>query len=140
MMKSDCIFCEIAAGRIPSTKVYENDCVLAFLDIGPISDGHTLVIPKAHYGRLHECPAEVIFETAKVINLLAMSIVDAVGSDSYNVLCNNGPAAGQVVEHVHFHIIPRKAGDGVFNRWPSFKYPNGKATEIAEKIKKNLKL
>ena len=77
MIKRDCIFCGIAAGRIPSTKVYENDCVLAFLDIGPISDGHTLVIPKAHYDRLHECPAEVIAETAKVIAMLAGAGVEA---------------------------------------------------------------
>ena len=138
--KTDCIFCGIAAGRIASIKVYENNHVLAFLDIGPISDGHTLVIPKAHFDRLDQCPAEVLAEAAKVLGRLGGPVAEAVGADGYNVLCNNGSAAGQVVEHVHFHIIPRKSGDGVFSRWPSYKYPDGKAVAIAEKIVQNLKL
>ncbi len=135
---SECVFCEIVAGRIPCTQVYENDKVLAFLDVGPISDGHTLVIPKAHYDRLHHCPTEVLAEVAKVVGLLAHPVAEAVGADGYNVLSNNAPAAGQVVEHLHVHIIPRKSGDGVFNRWPAFKYPSGKAESIAEKIKQKL--
>jgi histidine triad (HIT) family protein len=138
--KTDCIFCGIAAGRIPSIKVYENSHVLAFLDIGPISDGHTLVIPRAHFDRLDQCPAELLAEMAKVLGMLGGPVAKAVGADGYNVLCNNGAAAGQVVEHVHFHIIPRKNGDGVFNRWPAYKYPDGKAAAIAEKILQNLKL
>jgi histidine triad (HIT) family protein len=137
-VKPDCIFCQITAGRIPCTKVFENENVLAFLDIGPISDGHTLVIPKAHYQRLHECPGEVLSEVAKVIGQLGGPVAGAVQADGYNVLCNNGSAAGQLVEHVHFHIIPRKTGDGVFNRWPANKYPEGKANAIAEKIRHNL--
>lgn len=138
--KADCIFCQIASGRVPCTKVYENDHVLAFLDVGPISDGHTLVIPKAHYQRLHECPAEVLAEVARVVGQLCRPVAEAVQADGYNVLCNNGPAAGQVVEHVHYHIIPRKSGDGVFNRWPANKYPEGKANAIAERIIQNLNL
>lgn len=137
--KAECVFCGIAAGKIPCTRVYEDDRVLAFMDIGPISDGHTLVIPKAHYERLDQSPAEVLAETAAVIGRLAGPVAEAVGADGYNVLCNNGSAAGQVVEHLHFHIIPRKAGDGVFNRWPAFQYPQGKAEAIAEKIKEKLK-
>ncbi len=135
---AECIFCEIAAGRIPSAKVYENDHVVAFLDVGPISDGHTLVIPKTHYDRLHQCPADVLAELAKTAAFLAGPVVEAVGAEGYNVLCNNDAAAGQVVNHVHVHIIPRKKGDGVLNRWPSYTYPEGKAQQIAEKIKQNL--
>ena len=138
MKDSACIFCSIVSGQIPSLKVFENDSVLAFLDINPISDGHTLVIPKAHYARLHECPAETLAEVAKVLNKLAIAVVQAVGANDYNVLCNNGPSSGQVVEHVHFHIIPRKAGDGVFNRWPAYQYPDGKAAQIVQKILKNV--
>lgn len=140
MTEAGCIFCAIAAGRMPCTKVYENDRMLAFLDIGPISDGHTLVIPKAHYERLYQCPADILAEAAKVIGLLGRPVAEAVRADGYNVLCNDGLAAGQVVEHVHFHIIPRKSGDGVFSRWPAYKYPDGKAEAIAEKIKNILKL
>lgn len=135
---STCVFCEISAGRIPCTKLYENEHVLAFLDIGPISDGHTLVVPKAHYDRLHQCPPDVLAELARVVGFLAEPVARAVQADGYNVLNNNGSAAGQVVEHVHVHIIPRKTGDGVFDRWPAYKYPLGKAEAIAEKIKKNL--
>ncbi len=137
---SECIFCAIAAGKIPCTKVYENDHVLAFMDIGPISDGHTLVIPKPHYERLHDCPPELLAETIKAIGLLADAVRKAVEAEGYNVLCNTDAAAGQVVSHVHFHIIPRKTGDGVFNRWRAYKYTDDKAQQIAEKIKKNLKL
>ena len=136
--KADCVFCGIAAGRIPSVRVFENGQVTAFLDIGPISDGHTLVIPKAHYGRLDECPADVLAELAKVIGFLGRPVAEAVGAEGYNVLCNNGSAAGQVVEHVHFHIVPRRTGDGVFGRWPAFQYPEGRAAEIAAAIKNNL--
>ncbi|NLK41086.1 MAG: HIT family protein [Planctomycetes bacterium] len=135
---STCVFCEISAGRIPCTKLYENEHVLAFLDIGPISDGHTLVVPKAHYDRLHQCPPDVLAELGRVVGFLAEPVARAVQADGYNVLNNNGSAAGQVVEHVHVHIIPRKTGDGVFDRWPAYKYPPGKAEAIAEKIKKNL--
>ena len=140
MTDSVCVFCEIVSGRIPSLKVFENDHVLAFLDINPVSDGHTLVIPKAHYACLHECPADVLAETAKVVKMLSAVVPGTMGADDYNVLCNNGSAAGQVVKHVHFHIIPRKAGDGVFGRWPAYQYPDGTAGTIAEKIRKNMKL
>ena len=138
--KAECVFWGIAAGKIPCTRVYEDDRVLAFMDIGPISDGHTLVIPKAHYERLDQCPAEVLAETAAVIGRLAGPVAEAVGADGYNVLCNNGSAAGQVVEYVHFHIMPRKAGDGVLNRWPAYQDPQGKVEAIAEKIKDKLKI
>ena len=137
-MADNCIFCKIAAGQIPSVKIYEDENVLAFLDIGPISDGHTLVIPRQHYTKLHECPPQVLACVASVLPKVASAVFGAMEADGYNVLCNNGKAAGQLVEHLHFHIIPRKTGDGVFNRWPAFKYPQGKVEEIAEKIRAKL--
>jgi len=136
--KAECVFCGIAAGKIPCTRVYEDDRVLAFMDIGPISDGHTLVIPKAHYERLDQCPAEVLAETAAVIGRLAGPVAEAVGADGYNVLCNNGSAAGQVVEHVHFHIIPRLSGDGVMKAWKPRDYAAGRLEQIAQAIQNNL--
>lgn len=140
MNQQDCIFCKIASGQIPSIKIFENEHVLAFLDIGPISDGHTLVISKQHYDRLDQATPEVIAEIAKVLPRLSAGIQEAVGAEGYNMLCNNGSVAGQVVEHLHFHIIPRHKDDGVFNRWPSYQYAEGKAVQIAEKIKENLSL
>ena len=134
MSADDCIFCKIADGRIPCHKIYEDDAVLAFLDIGPVSDGHVLVVPKAHFVRLDDGPADVLAGALSCLGRIARAVVGAMGADGYNVLCNNGRAAGQLVEHVHFHIIPRKSGDGVFDRWPAYEYPQGRAEQIAEKI------
>jgi histidine triad (HIT) family protein len=134
MSKSDCVFCKVVAGQIPATRVYEDDDVLAFLDIGPISEGHTLVIPKRHYEKLEDCPAEVLKNLIAPLGKVAGAVKEAAAADGYNVLCNVGKAAGQLVGHIHFHIIPRKAGDGVFAKWPSRKYPEGGAEQIAAKI------
>ncbi len=111
MSNSDCIFCSIVTGKIPCIRIWQDDLVLAFLDIGPVS----------------HC-----------IGRIAQAVVSAVGAEAYNVLCNNGIAAGQLVEHVHFHIIPRNSGDGVFDRWPAYKYKEGRAEEIATKIREKL--
>lgn len=134
----DCVFCKMVAGEIPVAKVYENEAVLAFLDIGPVSDGHTLVIPKRHYARVDECDADVLAKVGACLGEIAGAVVKAMGADGYNVLCNNGRAASQVVEHVHFHIIPRKMGDGVFTQWPAYQYGKGRLEKIAEKIRKSL--
>lgn len=130
----DCVFCKMVVGEIPVTKIYEDPSVLAFLDIGPVSDGHTLVIPKQHYATVDQCDPEVLAAVGAVLGKIAGAVVKAMGAQGYNVLCNNGKVAGQVVEHVHFHIIPRTAGDGVFTQWPAYKYPEGGMQEIAEKI------
>ena len=134
MSRDDCIFCKIITGDIPCHKIYENGEVLAFLDVNPLSDGHTLVIPKAHYGKLHECPAEILIELANCLGKLAPAVAGAMETESYNVLCNNGRAAGQLVEHFHFHIIPRADNDGVFRRWPAYEYDQGRAEVIVKKI------
>ena len=136
----DCIFCQIVSGRIPCVKLYENEHVLAFLDIGPVSEGHTLIIPKKHSSSVDQTDPLVMVEIAKVIPNIAASIKKSMAADGYNVICNNGDAAGQVVKHVHFHIIPRNVDDGVFRQWPSFQYTEGKADELAKKIKQNISL
>ncbi|RKY25518.1 MAG: HIT family protein [Planctomycetota bacterium] len=138
MIKNDCIFCKMAAGQVPVTKIYEDEIVLAFLDIGPVSDGHTLVIPKQHFEKLHDCPQQLLGQVGSCLGRIARAVEVAMSSDGYNVLCNNGRAAGQLVEHLHFHIIPRNSGDGVFNRWPAYKYQQGKIEEIAAKIRRSL--
>jgi histidine triad (HIT) family protein len=138
MSTGDCVFCKMVAGDIPVTKVYEDDISLAFLDIRPVSDGHTLVIPKRHFGRLHDCPAEQLAQVASCLGRIANAVSRAVKCDAYNLLCNNGRAAGQLVEHLHFHIIPRRTGDAVFDRWPSYSYQEGKAEAIAAEIRGNL--
>ena len=138
MSQQDCIFCKIVSGQIPSLRLFENDSVLAFLDVGPISDGHTLIVPKEHFQRLDKAPPETAAQIARILPMLAAAVQKAVNADGYNLLCNNGTAAGQVVEHLHFHIIPRKQNDGVFDRWPAYKYEEGKADLIARQIKDNI--
>ena len=102
-------------------KIDEDEAVLSFLDIGPVSDGHTLVIPKQHFERLHDCPPELLSQVGSRIGKIAKAVAAAMDSQGYNVLCNNGRAAGQLVDHLHFHIIPRNTGDGVFDRWPAYE-------------------
>lgn len=138
MQNPECIFCKIIAGQIPATKIYEDDKVLAFMDIGPISDGHTLIVPKQHYEKVHECPPEVLADIGARLGKIAGAVASAINSDGYNVLCNNGRAAGQLVDHLHVHIIPRMTGDGVFNRWPAYKYPEGKIEKLAQRIRDNI--
>ena len=138
MSADDCIFCKMVAGQIPVAKIYEDEIILSFLDIGPISDGHTLVIPKQHFEKLHECPSELLGQVFTRIGKIAGAVAAAMNSDGYNLLCNNGRAAGQLIKHLHFHIVPRKTGDGVFDRWPSFKYEDEKIEEVARAIRKNL--
>jgi len=128
----------MVAGQIPVTKIYEDEVVLAFLDIGPISDGHTLVIPRRHFEKLHDCPPEFLGQLGSRLGKIAKAVAAGTNSEGYNVLCNNGSAAGQLVEHLHFHIIPRNTGDGLFYRWPAYKYQQGKIDEIADTIRKNL--
>jgi histidine triad (HIT) family protein len=138
MGTEECIFCKIVAGEIPCYKIYEDKFVLSFLDIGPLSPGHTLVIPKLHCNLLDNCPPEILSSLAISVSKIARAVQLAVGSEGYNVLSNNGRAAGQLVDHLHFHIIPRNTADGVFAKWNASSYGENEATEIAKKICKNL--
>lgn len=106
-----CIFCAIAAGEIPSFKVYEDDLVLAYLDINPFAKGHTLVIPKAHSEGLLDTDDETLAEVIKRVKKVAKHIKMKLGADGFNILQNNGEAAGQTVKHLHFHIVPRFGGE-----------------------------
>ena len=118
-MKNDCIFCAIADGEIPSFKVYEDDLVLAYLDINPFSKGHTLVIPKKHSKGLLDTDDETLAAVIARVKQVAAHVAAKLGCDGFNILQNNGAAAGQTVRHVHFHIIPRWSGDPlVFENHP----------------------
>ena len=110
-MKNDCIFCAIAEGEIPSFKIYEDDVALAYLDINPFAEGHTLVIPKVHRTGLLDAGDELLASLIARVRKVAAHLKEALGADGFNILQNNGAAAGQTVPHIHFHIIPRKNGD-----------------------------
>ncbi|ARN57676.1 HIT family protein [Sedimentisphaera salicampi] len=131
----DCVFCKIIAGQIPCSKVYEDDNVLAFMDINPLAEYHTLVIPKEHFEFLWDCPAELSAAIGSALPKISRAVQKASGSDGCNVLNNNASAAGQAVPHIHFHIIPRFENDGVFTEWPAKQLAPEKAQQAAEKIK-----
>jgi histidine triad (HIT) family protein len=135
---SDCLFCKIIAGQIPCTRVFEDAAVLSFLDIGPISPGHTLLIPKKHYGSIAEMPADEVAALFRPVAALAAAVQAAVKAEGINVLQNNGPSAGQVVPHLHIHLIPRWPGDGLGFRWPARKADPAVLAQQAEKIRQGL--
>jgi histidine triad (HIT) family protein len=111
VLRDDCIFCRIIEGREPSVKVYEDSSVVAFMDIYPINPGHLLVVPKRHVERFDELTEEEVAALARAARRLAPAVIKAVGADGYNIVSNNGRAAGQVIFHVHLHIVPRFSGD-----------------------------
>ncbi len=118
---NNCIFCQVVAKTIPSTGIYEDACIYAFLDIQPVHPGHVLVIPKMHSERLPELSLEQVTRVMTVVQQIGRVLLRESGVEGFNVLQNNGSAAGQVIPHVHFHIIPRYADDGL-KMWPASGY------------------
>lgn len=113
MSPEECLFCKISKGEIPSQKIYEDERTFAFLDIGPVNPGHTLVIPKTHAEDLSTIRKEDLTAVMETVRMLAPKIERAVLADGFNVHINNRSAAGQVIFHSHVHIIPRFTGDGL---------------------------
>ena len=132
-MKNDCIFCAIAAGELPSFKIYEDDVVLAFLDINPFSNGHVLVIPKNHSEGLLDTDDATLADVIARVKKVARHIKAALPCDGFNILQNNGEAAGQTVKHLHFHIVPRLDGDDL--RFVSAKGDMEKLAALAESLR-----
>lgn len=119
----DCVFCKIVSGKIPATKLFEDETVLGFLDITPAAKGHALVIPKRHYATLLDMPHEELKQVAEAVQKIAAATMVALpGVEGFNVLQSNNKAAGQVIPHVHFHIIPRHKEDKI-----NFAWEHGKA-------------
>lgn len=133
---TDCIFCKIVSGDIPSHKILENDHILAFLDIAPVSKGHSLVIPKKHFSNLEDIPDEELCELIKAVKKVGASIKNNLKVPGYNVSENNDPVAGQIISHIHFHLIPRIENDGL-ELWSQGKYNEGEAESISKKLKIN---
>ena len=129
------IFSKILRGEIPCFKVYEDDKVLAFLDVGPLSRGHTLVIPKEPAITLDELSDESSAAIGRVLPRLCRAVMKATGTQAYNILQNNGADAHQAVFHVHFHIIPKPSHeDGLGIDWPVKRLDMASAPELAKAI------
>jgi len=134
----DCIFCKIINGEIPADKVFENNNVVAFLDIRPISPGHTLIIPKKHVESLFEVDEETLKEIMLAAQKVAKGIVGVLGLQGFNFTQNHGAVAGQIVPHLHWHIIPRKENDGLQPWDRKVEYKDGEKEKVAEKIKREI--
>lgn len=132
---TDTIFSKIIRGEVPCHKVYEDSFVFAFLDIGPLSRGHTLVIPKEAAPTLDLLSDEASAAIGRVLPRLCRAVLKATGCAAYNVLQNNGAAAHQAVMHVHFHIIPKEPGGaGLWIGWTPGKLDPSAGAELAKKI------
>lgn len=131
--RPDCIFCRIAAGEAPCYKIYEDDSTLAFLDIAGDVEGHTVVIPKQHAENLIECGTETAENLMSAVKAVSEYYVNFCGYDGVNVLNASGKSAQQSVPHLHFHIIPRKAGDGL-NTWPDLGKTAGSLEETQKRL------
>jgi len=131
-MKNDpnCIFCKIVAGQIPAMRVFEDDHCLAFLDIGPLAEGHTLLIPKEHFSTVTTMPSDQVAVLVRQLPRLAEAVLKAVSAQGINILVNQGKVAGQEVPHVHWHLIPRVASDGLCYRWTASTYRTGRAEQV----------
>lgn len=135
---SDCLFCKIIDKSIPSTGVYEDENVYAFLDIKPVNPGHVLVVPKKHSDGFHDADPEVLKSWIVTTQKIAKAVTAALQTDGFNLELNNGAIAGQVIPHLHLHIVPRRPDDGL-KHWPGTPYEPGKDVEVAEVIKEALK-
>ena len=134
MQDSDCVFCKIVRGEIPSYRVHETPECFAFLDIGPLAPGHTLFIPKKHYQDIRDVPGNLLGAMMPELSKLAAALMSATGASGMNVLQNTGRSSGQVVFHLHFHLIPRTEGDSLGYRWNSGKYKESQAESLQSRI------
>lgn len=135
MKDENCIFCKLANGDIPTATVYEDDDFRVILDASPASKGHALIIPKEHYANLYELDDKIAAKALVLAKKLITKFKDALGCDGYNVVQNNGEAAGQTVFHFHMHLIPRYKDDKVSLGWKMGELTDEIKEELLEKLK-----
>uniref|UniRef100_A0A5B7AB75 Putative histidine triad nucleotide-binding protein 1 n=1 Tax=Davidia involucrata TaxID=16924 RepID=A0A5B7AB75_DAVIN len=138
---SDCVFCKIIRGESPALKLYEDDVCLCILDTNPLSHGHSLIIPKSHYSSLQATPPPVVGAMCSKVPFISNAVMKATSCDSFNLLVNNGTAAGQVIFHTHIHIIPRKARDCLWASESLRRCPlklDQETSQLADRIREQL--
>ena len=132
---SDCIFCKIANGEIPSATLYEDEDFRGILDLGPASKGHALILPKAHAANIYEISDDMAAKAMILAKKMATKMTEALKCDGFNIVQNNGEPAGQTVFHFHMHLIPRYEGDQVGITWKPGTLTDEVKNEILEKLK-----
>lgn len=136
MRDENCIFCKIANGEIPSATLYEDDDFRVILDLAPAAKGHALILPKEHYANLYELDDELVAKVFLLAKKMITKLTDVLGCDGYNVVQNNGAAAGQTVFHFHMHLIPRYENDNAGFGWNMGELTEEDKKEILEKLGK----
>ena len=134
MKKDDCIFCKIAAGEIPSRKIYEDSDLIAIMDLNPTSKGHSLIIPKEHCTNIYDIDEDIAAKVMKTAKKLATKMTVALNCDGFNLLQNNGETAGQTMFHFHMHLIPRYVNDGQKILWT----PGESTPEELEEVRRTI--
>ncbi len=144
-MSDVCPFCSIASGKAPASIVYEDATVLAFMDLNPTNVGHTLVVPRGHWENIYEVPEKILADLAVVVKRVSAAVKKTVGGDGISIIQLNGKAAGQMVMHFHFHVMPRFSGDSISRALGEmighhgFRRPERRGLdETARKIRENL--
>ena len=135
MKDSNCIFCKIANGEIPSRTIEENDMFKVVLDVAPANKGHVLILPKEHYKNLYDLPEDVAAEAIKMAKKLALKMKEKLNCDGVNIVQNNEEAAGQTVFHFHMHVIPRFSNDGQVIGWTPNQFTAEEMDAVAEALK-----
>lgn len=135
MRDENCIFCKIANGEIPAATLYEDEDFRVILDLGPASKGHALILPKEHYASLYELDDEVASKVLVLAKKLITTMTEILHCDGYNLVQNNGEAAGQTVHHFHMHLIPRYENDNVGITWKPGSLSDADKEEILSKMK-----
>ena len=135
---TDCLFCKIGAHQIPAAIVYEDDACVGFLDINPVNNGHVLIVPKQHSQGSHDADPNVLAHLMQIAQKVAKAVLQVTGDPAYNIVQNNGSEAGQVIPHLHFHLIPRHANDGIEQWHGKGPYAAGQAEALAQQIQRIL--
>ena len=139
MLSADCPFCKIASGKTAASIVYEDANIMAFMDLSPANIGHTLVVTKEHYKNIHEVPEKLLAEMAAVVKRVCLAVKKTVDADGIKVIQLNGVAAGQVVMHIHIHVIPTVSNAGaVMEHGGRLTPERNELDETARKIRENL--
>lgn len=138
MKDSNCIFCKISAGEIPSKTIYEDEEFRVILDISPAAKGHALIIPKEHYANIYEIPEDVAARVMILAKRLAAHMTEVLKCDGFNIVQNNGEVAGQTVFHFHMHLIPRYENDGNEEKlcWNHLELSQEELEELCQKLHK----
>lgn len=137
-MSEECVFCKIVSGQLPCAQVGESEKSWAFLDIMPVSEGHTLVIPKRHVKTLMELEEDERNDLFRLVQRVSQACLDGLGATGVNLLQANGQDAGQVVPHVHVHVLPRKEGDGLHFHPRPGRYEEGRMESVALRLRSRL--